>query len=490
MRVRVDPALPLLQTTPWVLVGHWALHLELVARHKASLPCAADDQAQWAQQPAIIPFIPKPPKMAMFRAASLIPPKVRKSMLRKRTMLRQVRVRSRPQVMSRRHPRVKISRSAHTPRTLSPVLVSSSASTRTPTQSPTLGRKSRWQKQCKDSPKEDSPKKDSSGSLSSEEELPTDEVLQDEARQKLQLLDTHFGAWHCDKITNNVMDWVMRDTMICDLPKHGKTQPNHPDPVEPPLDYMAKCKVFDCIQMNLYDLCCFYALGTTSNPPDFPSPWEPVMHSQVRDLLNLARSVGRPDMILVHSANSVITLSMLQDLHMATYLRCLQTDHREKSVKMSFCPFCTFVAMNDLSYLNHIIIAHYNASYGCEKCFKQAFMSSSALHNHKKVCLRFDKKSMTGYDSKPSSGSGGNNSQGGGSMRATPKKQASKAPAANSQGSSTPTASQTTPHHSGCNKSHCFKPHKDLKSNKKKKGHASPTRKGSGHKSHKHSSQH
>ena len=44
---------------------------------------------------------------------------------------------------------------------------------------------------------------------------------------------------------------------------------------------------------------------------------------------------------------------------------------------------------NDLSYLNHIIIAHYNASYGCGKCLKQAFMSSSALHNHKKVCLGF-----------------------------------------------------------------------------------------------------
>ena len=38
-------------------------------------------------------------------------------------------------------------------------------------------------RQCKDSPKEDSPKKDSSESLSSEEELPTDKVLCNEARQ-------------------------------------------------------------------------------------------------------------------------------------------------------------------------------------------------------------------------------------------------------------------------------------------------------------------
>ena len=52
-----------------------------------------------------------------------------------------------------------------------------------------------WQKQHPKSPKEDSPLKVSSES-SSEEELPTDEALCDEARQKAQLLDTHFDTWH------------------------------------------------------------------------------------------------------------------------------------------------------------------------------------------------------------------------------------------------------------------------------------------------------
>ena len=152
--------------------------------------------------------------------------------------------------------------------------------------------------------------------------------------------------------------------------------------------------------------------------------------------------------------------------------------------------------VNDLSYLNHIIIAHYNASYGCRKCLKQAFVSSSALHNHKKVCLGFNKKSTAGSDSKPSRGGGDNGSQGSSSTRATPKKKDSKAPATDSQGSSAPMASQMTPHCSGHDKSQCSKPQKDLKSKKdssgdkkkkKKKGHASPARKGSGHKSHKHS---
>ena len=57
---------------------------------------------------------------------------------------------------------------------------------------------------------------------------------------------------------------------------------------------------------------------------------------------------------------------------------------------------------NDLSYINHIIIAHYNASYGCGKCLKQAFVSSSTLHNHKKVCIGFvAKKSVQALTASP-----------------------------------------------------------------------------------------
>ena len=39
--------------------------------------------------------------------------------------------------------------------------------------------------------------------------------------------------------------------MICNLPEHGKAQPNHHDPMGLPLDYMVECKVSDCIQLDL-----------------------------------------------------------------------------------------------------------------------------------------------------------------------------------------------------------------------------------------------
>ena len=178
--------------------------------------------------------------------------------------------------------------------------------------------------------------------------------------------------------------------------------------------------------------------------------------------------------------------AMSRELHTAMCLQHLQVDLRDKSVKLSFCPFCACAGGNNLSYLNHIIIAHYNASYGCGKDLKQAFVLSSVLHNHKKVCLGFvTKKPVIGSDSKPSSSGGGDGSHGG-STQATPKKKDSKAPTTDSQGSSTQPASQTPPHHSGRETSHHHKSHKDSKDSsgdkKKKKKDASPARKSSSHK--------
>ena len=173
------------------------------------------------------------------------------------------------------------------------------------------------QKQHPKSPKGDSPLEESSESSSSEEELSTDEALHDGARQKAWLLDTCFEAWHCDKIAKGIAGWVARDTMTCDLPKHRNVHPNHPDPVGPPLDCMGECQVFDGIRSDIYDLCRFYTLGMTGDPPEFPTPWEPATYGQVWDLLKLACSFGRPYLILAHSADSVMAISMLRELHMA-----------------------------------------------------------------------------------------------------------------------------------------------------------------------------
>ena len=202
---------------------------------------------------------------------------------------------------------------------------------------------------------------------------------------------------------------------------------------------------------------------------------------QIRDLLKSACAIGWPYLILVQSADSVTAVSMLRELHTTTCLQCLQVDLRDKSVKLSFYPFCAYAGGNDLSYLNHIIIAHYNASYRCRKCLKQAFVSSSALHNHKKVCLGLaSKKSARVSEGKPRSSRGDSSHRG--SFKATPKKD-SKAVAANSQCLSTPSASQQSPRHSRREASHHHKSYKKDSAEKKKgANNVSPVQKRAEHK--------
>ena len=153
-------------------------------------------------------------------------------------------------------------------------------------------------------------------------------------------------------------------------------------------------------------------------------------------------------------------------------------------MKLSFCPFCAYARGNNLSYLNHIIIAHYNASYGCGKCLKQAFISSLALHTHKKVCLRLaSRKAARVPDSKPSSGKGDSGHEG--SSKASPKKDG-KAATTNSHGLSAPSASQPSPHCSRQETSHCHKSHKKDSGEKRKKvNNVSLTWKSARHNTHK-----
>ena len=122
--------------------------------------------------------------MVRCRAASLIPPKTKESALRKRTTLKQVRAGSTPQAMSRRHPLVKISRITLTPRTPTLVLVSSLASTRTPTPSPTLERKSRQhgESSTRAAPRRTAPRK-----------TPVDHCLQRESRQPMRCSEMELG---------------------------------------------------------------------------------------------------------------------------------------------------------------------------------------------------------------------------------------------------------------------------------------------------------
>ena len=65
-------------------------------------------------------------------------------------------------------------------------------------------------------------------------------------------------------------------------------------------------------------------------------------------------------------------------------------DMNGKSIRKLSCrPFCLYHSSNNISYMNHIAVAHYNMAYGCGKCLKKVFLSGQQLKMHLKVCKGF-----------------------------------------------------------------------------------------------------
>ena len=188
-------------------------------------------------------------------------------------------------------------------------------------------------------------------------------------------------------------EWAMWDTMTCDHIEHGN-KVKHPDPVGVPVGYMVSCEMFKPPKADVYDLCHFYQLEENGDLPPFPAPCEPAIKVQVCDLLETACEHGQPNLFMAHTQDSVTTVCLLHELHKVASLWCLAMDTVAKGgkKKVLFCPFCQYAGSNGMSYLNHIVIAHYDTSYRCGKCLKLAFKSGQQLQVHKKVCKGFKKK--------------------------------------------------------------------------------------------------
>ena len=193
----------------------------------------------------------------------------------------QTRVKLRLQAMARWHPMVKRGKNALKLKTPSPALVKSSVHMRTPTQSLTSRRRS-------------SPSGGSSGNQAPRRTVlprnPARHLLRKscpQTRHSTMRTGRKLSSW-----THIFMLGATKRLLIYDLPEHRKVQPNHPDPVGLPLDYMGECQVFDGIQSDIYDLCWLYTLGMTGDPPEFPMPWEPATHGQIRDLLKSTHAIG------------------------------------------------------------------------------------------------------------------------------------------------------------------------------------------------------
>ena len=93
---------------------------------------------------------------------------------------------------------------------------------------------------------------------------------------------------------------------------------------------------------------------------------------------------------MVLTGKVMTAVSLLQLLHDKDSMKHLVLETKtgkqevdsKTSKKLSFCPLCLYCGSNDLSYLNHVMVVHYNAAYGCGKCLRKVLLTSQTHERH------------------------------------------------------------------------------------------------------------
>ena len=136
---------------------------------------------------------------------------------------------------------------------------------------------------------------------------------------------------------------------------------------------------------------------------------------RIKHLLEMAKDLGWPLMIVVFKGGTVTPLGLLQELQSQ-----LTLSHIPEEVKLgqknriSCCPICTYIVKNDNMFLNHIVICHYWSSLSCGKCLEFITSSGQQMKKHLPKCdgLKDMCKKIDSQDSKPSKPHGKNKSSG------------------------------------------------------------------------------
>ena len=106
----------------------------------------------------------------------------------------------------------------------------------------------------------------------------------------------------------------------------------------------------------------------------------------------------------------VTVVCLLWELHANASLQCLKMETDTEAGgkikwKLSFGPFCLYSGSNNLAYLNHIVCAHYNVSYGCEKCLNEVILTGHMKHCKDLKTEATKEKPATSYTNGASSSS-------------------------------------------------------------------------------------
>ena len=200
-------------------------------------------------------------------------------------------------------------------------------------------------------------------------------------------LDTHLKSFQAGLGDQDKAAWTKQKTMKCSK--------KHKDPLGTPFEYMKVCKVFKSLASSAYGLCCFYDVGLKATkglvPISYPMPKVPMTSSQLKALLHKGRRQGCP-LLIMAIAREVVTLhGLLSKLHTPGALqhllmKCEDDPADQLRMKTSFCLFCSYHSCNDSTFLNHIVLFHYDAGYGCSKCVEEVFITSQSFKVHFKEC--------------------------------------------------------------------------------------------------------
>ena len=132
-------------------------------------------------------------------------------------------------------------------------------------------------------------------------------------------------------------------------------------------------------------LCRFYQMSSKKSNVLTGSKSANCTHN-IQGMVELAKGVGRLLTVIVFEGESVTPLCLLQKLHSCLTLSCIVISTPEVKVGpnncMSCCPICAYVAQNDYSFLNHIIVRHYWSSFSCGRCLKFIVTTGQQMKRH------------------------------------------------------------------------------------------------------------
>ena len=145
--------------------------------------------------------------------------------------------------------------------------------------------------------------------------------------------------------------------------------------------------------------------------------------ARVKCLVEKAKDLGWPFIIIVFEGGNVTLLGLLQELHLWLTLSHIPIFTPEKAnlgqkTRISCCPICTYIVKNDSAFLNHIVICHYWSSFACAKCLKFVTSFGQQMKKHFLKCCEI--KDM--HEKTDSQGSKSSKSHGGGKCSSKPKK--------------------------------------------------------------------